>query len=226
MNEALYTLQKYMITYDMLDGSDYDKYNKLKLSEKNDLILIHEKNIFFWIFFITKYSYESYLDLERKKYTMQEKEKYSNVEQFNQSSSIFKVHKLKKINVINNLLYEDTNFHTLKALCISNNLSIVIVFNHCYSELIFGDTPSYIFVNEGNNSFYMKEYSKEELEKEKKDKIFIKDLEKKMNSVSFYKVDELKDMAKKLKIDIVDSNNKKKKKVVLYDEIKLKLNKL
>ena len=30
MNEALYKLQKYMITYDMLDGSDYDKYNKLK----------------------------------------------------------------------------------------------------------------------------------------------------------------------------------------------------
>ena len=40
-----------------------------------------------------------------------------------------------------------------------------------------------------------------------------------------YKMDDLKHMAMKLNIQLFD-DNKKKKKLVLYDEIKLKLNKL
>lgn len=223
MIETIYKLQKYMITDEMIDNH-FTKDSRLKLNDDDNLILIDDKNILFWLYFITKYDYSHYLGLERKKFFIQEKEKYSNIDIFNENTAIFKTHKLKKINVINNLLYENVNYQTLKALCIYNHLTIYLVYNNYYTELSFGSNK-YIFYCVNNHSYYLKSYTEEELEKIKKEKIFIKNLDKKMNSVNYYKMDDLKHMAMKLNIQLFD-DNKKKKKLVLYDEIKLKLNKL
>ena len=225
MNEALYKLQKYTITYDRLFDGEPSKHKCLKLNEVNDLILIKEKNILFWIFFISKYSYSEYLDLERKKYVSQEKEKYKNVDRFNEDASIFKVHKLKKMNTINNLLYEEVDIHTFKALCIYNSISVIVSYEYMYIDLNYGSSYTYIFVKEGDY-YYMNPYTKELDLKIKNEKIQITNFCKKLNSMSYYKVSELQDIAKKINIDIYESTNKKKKKIVLYDEIKLKLNKL
>ena len=94
-----------------------------------------------------------------------------------------------------------------------------------YIDLNYGSSYTYIFVKEGDY-YYMNPYTKELDLKIKNEKIQITNFCKKLNSMSYYKVSELQDIAKKINIDIYESTNKKKKKIVLYDEIKLKLNKL
>ena len=72
MIETIYKLQKYMITDEMIDNH-YNKDSRLKLNDDDNLILIDDKNILFWLYFITKYDYSYYLSLERKKFFIQEK---------------------------------------------------------------------------------------------------------------------------------------------------------
>nr|QFG75196.1 MAG: hypothetical protein [Megaviridae environmental sample] len=225
IEEKLYKLQKYMVTSDELFSEKENKV-RLKLKPEDDLILIDNKNSLFWLFYITKYGYDHFIGLERKKFIEQEKEKYKNVDLFNQQSSHFKTHKLKKINIINNLLYEETNMATLKALCVYNNISVIVEYKYCYIELLFNSTPPYIYKNI-DGLVCLKPYSTILINEIRKHKISIKDVEKKLNSVSYYKVDDLKNMANKLSISLFNENDKKKKKKIeLYNEIKFKLNKL
>ena len=67
MIETIYKLQKYMVTDEMIDNH-YTKNSKLKLNTDDNLILIDDKNILFWLYFITKYDYSYYLNLDRKKF--------------------------------------------------------------------------------------------------------------------------------------------------------------
>jgi hypothetical protein len=223
IEESLYKLQKYMVTpEDIFSNKEYNI--RLKLKKEDNLILINEKNTLFWLYYIIKYGYEEYNNLERKKFIEQEKEKYKNIELFNNCSAQFKLHKLKKINIVNNLLYETVNIPTLKALCIYNNLSIILEYKYTYIELLFGNEPKYIY-KQIDNTIWLEPYSKKQVDTIHKTKIEIKQVDKKINGIGYYKVPELHEMANKLSISILN-NNKKKKKEVLYNEIKFKLNKL
>uniref|UniRef100_A0AB39JBQ2 Rho termination factor N-terminal domain-containing protein n=1 Tax=Florenciella sp. virus SA2 TaxID=3240092 RepID=A0AB39JBQ2_9VIRU len=131
--------------------------------------------------------------------------------------------KYKKIeNVINNLCYEDDiNLHTLSALASFNNINLIYNNNNIYSVLCDCNNSSrpYFLVNMNKDIYQI---CKEKLEKIKSNCYNVENILKPMYSMTHYKLDDLKEMIDKMKIEL--EVEKKYKKQELYDKIKQQLN--
>lgn len=125
--------------------------------------------------------------------------------------------KFKKMNnVIENLCYEENiNLYTLSALCKYNNLNFIYVNENIKYEMFYNeDSNSYYLVNNNKDIKFVK---KENLCKICENKYNIQNIEKPINSITYYKLDELTDI---YNILINNDNNVKYKKKEIYEIIK------
>ena len=124
--------------------------------------------------------------------------------------------KFKKLNnVINNLCYEDDiNLYTLSALCKYYNLNFFYINKNIIYNMFYNDeTENYYLVNNNKDIKYTK---KENFIKMCKDLYNIENIQKPLNSVTYYKLNELEDIYNNLNLE----NNKNYKKKELYEYIK------
>ena len=129
--------------------------------------------------------------------------------------------KYKQIeNVINNLCYEvDINLYTLSALASFNNVNLIYSNNNIYSVLSDNSDKSFFLVNTNKDIYQICE---DKLDKIKSTCYNVENILKPMYSMSYYKLDDLKEMIDKMKIEL--ETDKKYKKQELYNKIKQQLN--
>lgn len=168
------------------------KYKKIKkIIEKKD-------NLFYEIYHkinntdISSYTYKQYNEL-------QEKTKIS--------EGINNMKIKNKEQILNNLMYEpNISLITLNAICKYYKISLIYVNDNVYVKMCYDDTSPIIINNE--NKFLNMTVD------EINEKYEIINLEKPLNSVSYYKLNELVEYAHKLKLPY-----EKIKKTDLYNSI-------
>ncbi len=176
--------------------------------DKNDDFL-------FWIFYI--------LIKGETEFEYIKKQKFSISQEFKINASLkikttkFNNRKLVKSKIINNLCHEkNISLMTLAALCIVYNINILYCVNGVKHYNIFQDYVDNIniLINDNGNIDFIKNASKEDIEKYTQNTVKMETYDDKLKSISSYKVSELQDLFGKLKLKVEGKSKQK-----LYDEI-------
>ena len=190
------------------------KYIPKKNIEKKP---IYDKNedFLFWIFFIFVKGEMEFEYIKKQKYTISKEFKINaSIKVKNQK---FNNRKLVKSKILNNLTHEkNISLMTLAALCVIYDLNILYCVNSVKHYKLYQDYVDEIniLINNNGNIDFIKNASKEDIEKYTQNTIEMETFEDKLKSASSYKLSDLLVLS-----DILKINSKNKTKQTLYDEI-------
>jgi len=220
------------------------KYNEKIIT--NNLHKHYDK--LFWCFYKIYKNLEENDLLYINTFTEEKNNKIKFVEELESKKNILKKFKIKHSILKDELLNENKiSLYTFKNLFILYNLNVIILkdnntfsgffSNEDYNKLFLNNIPfndlesefklnNIIKLNYSNTSYLANNYdiimdikiSNENIIKLMETSYYIENLEKPLKSESSYKLQELIDIANKLKINLLD-NTKKKTKKILYSEI-------
>ena len=202
VNESYKTLET---TIKYIPKKNIDKKKKY---DKNEDFL-------FWIFFIFVKGEMEFEYIKKQKYTISKEFKIdASMKVKNQK---FNNRKLVKSKILNNLTHEkNISLMTLAALCVIYDLNILYCVNSVKHYKLYQDYVDEIniLINNNGNIDFIKNASKEDIEKYTQNTIEMETFEDKLKSVSSYKLSDLLVLS-----DILKINSKNKIKQTLYDEI-------
>ena len=193
-----------------------DKDN-IKNNTKDTIFYPINNDKLFWCLYITNYGMNEY-NLNFSKYFSIEKEiKINAITYMKNNNHKIKI-KINKSSVENNLLYEkNITIQSFALLCNMLNLNIRIINNNHYYEFLNNNNQDF------TNIIYNNKYGIDLLKKKNNDiidnKFLVTNYNKPINSITYYKVDDIYEICNKLKINIKNDKNKNKTKKELYDEI-------
>ena len=198
-----------------------------KKKEKKDIFIPEEEDTLFWCYIIFKYGYSEYELKREKKYESITNLKINLVYTLREHKDLLKKLKLKKTKLEENLTSDKKiNLDTFLFLIAVNEMNIIYMDDNIYYEDFYSDEKKkYILKYEKEQDKYgILELKDEKLEELKNNKLRILNLSKPLKALSSYKVLELKEMGKKLNIDIMKTATKSKTKKEIYQLIQEKIN--
>jgi hypothetical protein len=209
-------LKKHMLTSDNFKRyiSDIIKQDisYQKLDQSPEYYVVKEEDSLFWSFFIVTFGMEKYIMNKGKNYDVQQKIKISAIESMKDNKSILKQYKLSKTEIEQNLLYDtQISYASFMYLSLLHKQNIVIIDGRVYYECIGNPDDSSLTMFKKNNHHYViysiveKDYALQYYK--------ITNMSKRILSISSYKLVDLQNMCKKLKLE-VDG-----KKMDLYERI-------
>jgi len=214
--------------------------NSYKYYGQNEPIYFpKEQDSLYWCFYIMKNGMEQYEMLQNRNIIITKQHKIDNVIKLREKEHkpFLKHYKLDSIvNIENNLVNDDCiNIKTFFSLCLIHKLNVIFVYKKTYFELMQSFSKGVFIVreksfnnnnnNNNNNSKYVKKYGFEKATdivlSDIRDNYYgIENLSKPLKSESFYKVDDLRQIAIKLNIDTLNHEKQKQKtKNELYESI-------
>ena len=190
---------------------------------KNFFVPGHTDKLF-WIFYVLKYGFDKYELLGSSIFQEEKNLKLELIQHVKAKDRMLKdVYKFKRLDICeSDLLNEDKiSFKTFHVLCIIHGLSILYINDKLYCKLYVDDEEE---INEDNivvqkiGEEYVYEVNprQEIVLNYMETKYEIKNYEKPIKSVSSYKLPELKDIGRIIKLSDIDLNLKK---VDLYKKI-------
>ena len=191
----------------------------------NDFFIPQEKDSLFWCWIIFVYGFSEYEILKEHIFTTEKEYKITFIDKVRKNKQLLKTMKVK-ITGMEGHLANDSKLliDYLEPMLIIDNYSFIYMSDKIYYEKI---------THPDNKKCIIKYFPKEEkygifLEEAKlpnyKEKLFVVDsILKPIKGISSYKVQELKDICKKLKIDIMKTPTKSKPKKILYQLIMEKI---
>jgi hypothetical protein len=201
------------------------------LKESN--IIIRAENKLFWAFYIFKYSFEDYSLLENK-FKIEQDFKINSIIKMREFKNELKIHKMKRNLIEDELLNEKKiTIQSLNCLALIYKLNIIYVKGRTYYLMHYDDTnandtnekgpepdiyacKNIIEDNKGQISILK---ITPEITKNIIDTYYhIENLEKPINAFTYYKTQDLNELAEKLGIE-TNTNGKQKLKKDLYTEI-------
>ena len=210
----------------MLSTELYSKfdinYNNSHYSEKNNTKnkisnKISNNMSLFWTFYLIIYdSYNS-----EKMFKIKNDYAIKFIEKLKNNNSILKQNRVTLNHLEQSLLYDtDISLNTLKIMTLAHNINLIYILGNKYYLFISNEDDLYSYIsNQKNVITYETNITHSKLDDLKKTFFYIENTKKIMNSVSYYKLDQIKEMCFKLNIDLYDNNSKKKNKQELYQEI-------
>ena len=193
--------------------------NKKSSNVKNENnFIINENDKFFWAFYIFLNGYEEFY-LINNFFITEKNFKIETVQKLRDNKSLLKENKISKNIVENELVNENKiNLISLNALSLLYNLNIIfirkrtiLVFNYNKEELI-KDCKN--IIEEKDNNIFLINLNENIIQQLLNEYYIIENCLKPINSFSYYKFNDLVNIAKKLNLETC---NKKKQK--LYEEI-------
>jgi hypothetical protein len=174
-----------------------------------------QQDTLFWCFYYLKQSNKKTDDFLKHDFELEKEEKFAYIELVRKNKDKLKYHKIKPLIELENDLGNNKNISikTFFALCIIENINILLVDKRKIYELILNtDNDVNIIHKEANSYKYYIELSIENIEKYRKTYYKMENLDSSLKAISSYKLDELKDLCIKLNVPIDDLNKKYKKK--------------
>jgi hypothetical protein len=239
LNHYMFTNKLIMSTITNIDyaldkSKNMDSTNQRSTSEysikKTDNILFQPQNkdTLFWCFYIIKYGFFKYDLLQEKGFIEEGKEKIKIIEKIRANKDIVKSRKWKLKTLEENLVEnKPISLSTFLCACFLENKNIIVKKNNCvYQQLITSDNYDFIEYDNNNDCYgiYTNEDKNKLIEGYLKDCFIVNNINKKIQAQSNYKINDIKEICKKLQISLTDKTGKKYKKAELYDLIKFKLN--
>jgi hypothetical protein len=185
----------------------------------NDIFFPKQTDKLFWCFYVILYNQSEY-DMVSNYFTKETEIKYKWIEEFRNNKTLFKPIKVSK-NVVETELAHNKmiTMNSIKALCYLKNVNIFYIDNQKYYEIIVNETsPIYLIEKIEKNIGLKQNVTSEQIEYYRSHFWKLENLDKPLKAVSSYKVDELRDICKRLNIEADKST-----KPQLYEKI---LNKL
>ena len=183
-----------------------------KIDQSPEFYEVKEEDSLFWSFFIVTFGMEKYIMNKGKNYDIQQKIKISAIESMKDNKTILKQYKLSKTEIEQNLLYDtQITYASFMYLSLLHKQNIVIIDGRVYYECIGNPNDSSLTMFKKDNHHYViysiveKDYALQYYK--------ITNMSKRILSISSYKLVDLQNMCKKLKLE-VDG-----KKMDLYERI-------
>lgn len=201
----------------------------IKHNKNNDFFVPPEKDGLFWCWFIFKYGFSEYEILKQHHFTVEKEYKIKFVELVRKNKKFLKNMKIKVAEMEGHL----ANDPLLKVLFLEPMLLIekynfIYIDDKIYYENISNTTTKRCiikyFKKEEKYGLFFDDKENQSKLFEYREKLFIVDsFTKPIKGISNYKAQQIKDICKKLKIDIMKTPTKSKTKKELYQLIIEKL---
>jgi len=216
-------LNKY---YFLLDNKIKNNYNIKKLNKKNNKninenkenkFLITEKDKIFWAFYIFLHSYEEYY-LINNFFITEKNYKINCITKIREEKNKLKTHKISK-NIIENELVNENKItiKTLNCLALLYDLNIIYIKKRTITIMNYSNDKLVDCKNileENNNEIYLISLSDLIIQELLDTYYIIENINKPINAISYYKLNDLIKISKKLNLDYIDKSKK-----TLYTEI-------
>ena len=227
-------LHKYMFLHDVYrtmsnnnDSKDFFINKNLDKdhcndSGKKDIFVPGERDKLFWCFYIIKHGIDHYLSIGQNHFQIETKFKISTAEKLSECEILLKQNKLKRPEVENELVNEKKiSMYGMKALCVIYKVDIMFIFEKTFYKIcgLSENKTAFIKTTKQDDYGIVENIDKETLDTIMNKYYEIEDYSKPIKSVSAYKLDQLKVIAEKLDIKLVDAIGNKKTKKILYEEI-------
>jgi hypothetical protein len=182
----------------------------------------------FWCFYIIDKGYNDYISIDRNYgiVKLETKQKIGNFVKEQQNKMKMTNYKITKINIQEIMsefmtIQKDTSIICLLTMCVYYNINIILLHPNKKLMLEFisnqGIEQPYYVINKENHGKYTvntNKLTKEDIDKMKETIVCLDNYFKPLKGISQYKVEELENIAKKMKIFDI---NKKYKKQELYN---------
>jgi hypothetical protein len=194
-------------------------------STKNNFFVPFQEDKLFWIYYYIVNGYLKYNLATPNYYEIEVNNKINIIDEIKKNRSLLKEKKIKNIKDIENelLCNKEINFNTFIIICIIFKINILYLRCNVYYKLINEDSNDLYIIHLINNIYSCEKSSINNLSYYEENRYNILSYDKPLLCQSAYKLDEIMNICKLLKIDICE-DGKKIKKNDLYMLIKEKLN--
>lgn len=196
--------------------------NNVKISTQ--IFNPNQNDKLFWCLYVIINSLDDYKKNINHLFSIEKKFKYDTIDLLRKQKSLLKENKIRINEVENNLVSENKiSLQVFYSFCIIYQKSVIIKNEEVYFDINFGDKYYLIDINNKNIKLHLGNISNL-IENIKKNNYCL-EINKSIKNISFYKISDLQNIAKKLNIPII-KDNKKLKKQDLYELILFKIKKL
>ena len=209
-----------------------EQINKsVKEKKKETMYKPKQKDSLFWCFYILKNGFFNYeMEINNQYFVVEKNEKFKYIEILRKNKDILKIHKIKPLTELEDDLAnkDKISIKTFFALCIFENINILLVNNRKIYEFFF-DEKNLIHIVHRNNKTY--EHSIEldttnEIIQKYRDTYYkMNNFETTLKSMASYKLDELIELCKKFNINIEECKDSQKDVEKDFEKGKKKISK-
>ena len=213
-------------------GDKKELENKRETNKKNKTIIKSaktvpldmykplEKDSLFWCFYILKNGYSNYeMEINDKRFFIEKDEKFKYIEILRQNKDVLKMHKIKPLTEIEDDLANKQciGIKTFFALCVFEKINVMLIDNRKIYEIICADTTTNPIRVIHRNSLTLEHHielnmTDDILQRYRDNYYKISGFDNVLKAMSYYKVDELMELCKKLNICVSEDKDNKKKK--------------
>ena len=221
---------KYMLTLKNISSVDIfttdEKPKKEMVATKknittiSDIFFPRQKDMLFWCFYILLHDMTTY-EITSNYFSIEKECKYKWIEEFRCKKEMFKPIKVSRNVVEDELANARTiSMASIKALCHMKNMNVFYIDNKKYYEVIVNDTSPIHIIEKTEGKYGIKQnITNDKIEYYRANYWKLEKMDKPLKAISSYKVDQLKDICKRLNIDVLQGMTKPQ----MYEKILEKL---
>jgi hypothetical protein len=215
-------LKEFKENKDLKEFKD-NKENKKMVSKKEAPIfdtnyILTQKDSLFWCLFVLKHGISKYeMELGNQHFVIEKQEKFKYIESIRKNKDSIKMHKIKPLSGLeDDLANKDRiSIKTFFALCVIENINIILVDKRKIYEIIMNDDPKINIVHRNSTTYehYIElDANKDTIEKYRETYYKMSSFDDSLKSMTSYKVEELLELCIKLNIDLSKDLSKEKEK--------------
>jgi len=194
--------------------------------KKETIYKPRKKDSLFWCFYILKNGFSNYeMEINNQYFVVEKTEKFKYIDLIRKNKDILKLHKIKPLTELEDDLAnkDKISVKTFFALCILENINVLLVDKRKIFELTCIDIDDKHPVNVIHRNSILYEHhieldvTHDILQKYRDTYYKMSSFDVTLKSMGSYKLDELKDLCKKLNISIDEASKKKITKKDIYE---------
>ena len=199
---------------------DKRKEQQKEIIKKIEFYKPKQKDSLFWCFYILKYGFSKYeMEVGNQHFQIEKQEKFKYIDQIRKTCNkdLLKMHKIKPLTLLEDDLanQERISVKTFCALCIIENINIILIDKRKIYEVLTTDDPKINIIHRNSITYEHQievDILPETISMYKETYYNMPNFDVSLKSMASYKVDELLELCKKLDINITNDNKKQSKK--------------
>ena len=204
-----------------MPASETKKINKVK----ETMYRPKQKDSLFWCFYILKYGFSNYeMEINNQYFVVEKNEKFKYIELLRKNKDLLKLHKIKPLTQLEDDLANKDKISpkTFFALCLLENINVLLVDKRKVYELLMNDSPTINVVHRNNETYYHSielDVTEEICNKYRETYYKLTNFDTTLKGIGSYKLEELTDLCQKLNINIEDHKHKTLKQKMTKKDI-------
>jgi hypothetical protein len=197
---------------------------KVKEKMKETMYRPRQKDSLFWCFYILKYGFSNYeMEINNQYFVVEKNQKFKYIELLRKNKDLLKLHKIKPLTQLEDDLANKDNISpkTFFALCVLENINVLLVDKRKVYELLINDSPINI-VHRNNETYHHSielDVTEEMSNKYRETYYKLTNFDTTLKGIGSYKLQELTELCEKLNINIEDHKHKTLKQKMTKKDI-------